>query len=81
MRVPLASGSRENVTVGRGLRAARVPICDERVIRHVVQLDDGDSAWRVVVEKFLIFGIAEIAFIAGAAVRVREAFERERQYG
>ena len=74
MRVPPARASRENVTVGRGLRAARVPLRDERVIRHVVQLDDRDSAWRVVVEKFLIFGIAKIAFIAGAAVRIRETF-------
>jgi hypothetical protein len=81
MRMPRARASRENVTVGRGLRAARVTPCDERVIRHVVQLDDRDSAWRVVMEKFLILGNARIAFIAGDTVRVRGTFERKRPYG
>lgn len=71
MRMPPARASRENVTVGRGLRSARVTLFDEGVIRHVVQLDDRDSAWRVVMEKLLISGNAGIAFIAGATDRVR----------
>jgi hypothetical protein len=81
MRMPRARASRENVTVGRGLRAARVTPCDERVIRHVVQLDDRDSAWRVVWEKFLILVNAIIAFIAGYTGRVRGKFALKRPYG